>query len=115
MPGEHILHPHGDLDAATVEDVRQHWSAVVAQHRPDRVVLDLADVTFVDSMGLSAVVMLRNRQAAHGGALVIVNASAMTAKILQVTGLDQIIDVTRADPGLDPTRTRQDSPHRSSV
>src|SRR3954469_23199772 len=51
MAGEFTLHPQGDIDVATVEQQRGQWLEAVEQRRPQRLVIDMTDVTFLDSTG----------------------------------------------------------------
>ncbi len=101
MTVEYTLHPQGELDVATVEGLRQQWLEEVDARRPDRLVVDMTDVTFLDSTGLGAIVALQRRQRPHGGVVAITNAGPMVAKVLQLTGMHLTMEVNGAAP---PTR-----------
>ncbi len=90
-----MLQPSGDIDIAAVDDLRDQWNAV-ASERPDCIVIDLRDVTFVDSTGLGLFVGLLKRQGEHGGRVVLRGADARTAKILRITGLDAVFPDAQA-------------------
>jgi anti-sigma B factor antagonist len=54
------------------------------------VTLDLGDVAFIDSSGLRALVVGHKALEERGGTLVVANPSSMTARLLEVTGLDAL-------------------------
>jgi anti-sigma B factor antagonist len=97
---ELVVRPRGELDIARAEALREEWSRAIAAEQPDRFVIDLADVTFLDSSVLAAIVRVHERQREHGGELVVVNASRRIAKIFEITGLRAVLHVNRtAQPG----------------
>jgi anti-sigma B factor antagonist len=53
-------------------------------------VLDMSEVTFLDSTGLSALISGRNRCRAKGGDLTLRGPSPAAWKVLTITGLDQV-------------------------
>ena len=55
-----VIAPEGELDIAHVGDFRAALSAAAAEHET-AVVVDLSDVSFIDSSGLGALVELHNR------------------------------------------------------
>ena len=67
MNEEVVLRPEGELDLAGVEPLRVTWFTLAETVAPDRVVVDLAHVSFADATFVGLVVGLRRRQAAHGG------------------------------------------------
>jgi anti-anti-sigma factor len=100
MAGEYTLHPQGEIDAATVEQQRGQWLAEVEERRPQRLVIDMTDVTFLDSTGLGAIVALQRRQRAHGGLVAIANATPPVERILQLTGMHLTMEVNGSAPGV---------------
>jgi anti-anti-sigma factor len=98
LAGEYTLHPQGDIDVATVEQQRGQWIEAIEQRRPQRLVIDMTDVTFLDSTGLGAIVALQRRQRAHGGIVAIANASPAVEQVLQLTGMHLTMEVNGAAP-----------------
>jgi anti-anti-sigma factor len=98
MAGEFTLHPQGDIDVATVEQQRGQWLEAVEQRRPQRLVIDMTDVTFLDSTGLGAIVALQRRQRAHGGVVAIANAAPSVQQVLQLTGMHLTMEVNGTAP-----------------
>jgi anti-anti-sigma factor len=90
----------GELDVATG---RQLVAAVQERCPPGHpVVLDLSNVTFCDSSGLTAMLNLRARAGGTAVDLVIRNPHQRVRDVLEVTGVDQIVTV-QTDNGADTT------------
>jgi anti-anti-sigma factor len=60
------------------------------------VTLDLGSVAFIDSSGLRALVVGHKALEERGGALVVANPSPTAARLLEVTGLDELFRGTAA-------------------
>ena len=84
--GEAIVAVTGDLDLATAGDLRRRLSGVIENDQGD-VVLDMSDVTYMDSSGLSVVLEVRDVLQRQGRTLVIARPSAPVATILKLCGL----------------------------
>jgi anti-sigma B factor antagonist len=76
------------LDAAAAPQFREHISARLTE-RPDRVLLDMRPVQFVDSTGLGVLVSLLKMMAA-GGKIAIVGANESVRRLLAMTKLDTL-------------------------
>jgi anti-sigma B factor antagonist len=75
----------GELDAATVPGVRNRISDAIAV-ASESLVLDLAQVTFIDSLSLGVLVQARNLCAAYGLALALRAPSYRVQRILELSG-----------------------------
>ena len=60
------------------------------QNAPGRLVLDLDDVTFIDSTGIGALVELGHSATDADGALVLRNPSHRVLRILEISGLADV-------------------------
>ncbi len=91
-PQSIVVHPAGEIDYSSLEPLREALlDARVAG--VDHVVVDLADVTFLDSQGLAVILYAHQRQRSAGGALVLRNARAETMRLLEITNLRTVIEV----------------------
>jgi anti-anti-sigma factor len=81
------------VDLAVVERLRGDWYAVLDERLPDRVIVDLRDVTFMDSQGLSVLAGVAKRQQSRGGKVAVCNASTQIAKLLTLTGLHRAVEI----------------------
>lgn len=77
----------GALDALTARSVRPVIDDVVAR-RPRRVVVDLEDLTLLDSFGVGLIVSLFKRLKAYGAELVVVGAHDQPLTVLRVLKLE---------------------------
>ena len=83
----------GDLDPHTAPQVHDAIDAVVGTDGVTHVALDLAGIAFIDSSGLRAFVAGREVLAQAGIEMALRNPSANTRRLLDITGLGEIIEV----------------------
>lgn len=93
-----VIAVRGEVDLFTAPELKQAISDAIEGGRT-RVVVDLAQTTFLDSSGLGVLVGALQRLRDRGGALSIVNVDAAIARTFSITGLDQILAIreTRED------------------
>lgn len=84
----------GELDPATAPQLDKEIERVLsAGPTVQRLVLDLDGLTFLDSSGLRVFVTARQAVGAQGGELALRSPSPNTLRLLEVTGLGEIITV----------------------
>lgn len=89
--GTRVVTLRGELDAHDAPALRTMFSeAVEGAPAEPRVVLDLAQVTFLDSTALGCIVGLLRRVGEAEGELRVVLPGAPTVRIFEITGLDAI-------------------------
>jgi anti-anti-sigma factor len=76
----------GEIDMSTTEHLGRSLSSALDQRRP-AVVVDLADVTFIDSTGIAELVRARNRALADNTSLTVINCQSIVRRVLEVTGM----------------------------
>ena len=81
----------GELDLYTASAVRSALLESV-ERQPARLVVDLADVTFIDSTTLGALVEARSRLASRG-AFILAAPGLETRRALEVSGLHRHFEV----------------------
>lgn len=79
----------GDLDLAAHDTLRRCIESCSAR-RPC-VVLDVAEVTFMDSTGLNALVWAHRRLGDRPGAVILRNPSRAVVRVLEIAGLTDTI------------------------
>jgi anti-anti-sigma factor len=101
-----IVTAAGEIDISTVARLRETLFDLAASGRP--LVVDLDQVTFIDSSGLAALVGTAKRAEAHGGSLHVACGRPRIRQLFDLTGLDRRIPLARtldealAAPGPQP-------------
>jgi anti-sigma B factor antagonist len=99
---ELLLHVAGALDAYTAPDLRAELDAVLAADAPpSTLVLDLGGLGFLDSTGLRVLVETHSALAARHGTLRLRNATATTRRLLDITGLSEVLVVEDLGEGVE--------------
>jgi anti-sigma B factor antagonist len=81
---------HGELDMLTVDNLRQ-LLATACIGDPDRVVVDLNDVPFVDVLSLSTILATADSLRDRGAALTVVGASSAVRRICSLLNADDVL------------------------
>jgi anti-sigma B factor antagonist len=79
----------GEIDISTVIPLRERLLEVATSGAP--LVVDLEQVSFIDSVGLAMLVGAAKRADAHGGSLQVVCALPKVRQLVRLTGLDRRI------------------------
>ncbi|MGR6321398.1 STAS domain-containing protein [Micromonospora soli] len=88
LPGGVIqIAPRGEIDVDTAYEVREAIAEVLAKGRPSRIELNMRLVTFIDSVGISAMVAGFQTAEVSGVKLVVTEPSRFVHRQLWVTGL----------------------------
>jgi anti-sigma B factor antagonist len=83
----------GEVDAATAPKMTEIGTLSLHQSLADRLVIDLAACTFMDSTGIGAIIQLRNTATGLSKDVVLSNVSERVARVLAITGLDTVLTV----------------------
>jgi anti-sigma B factor antagonist len=78
---------HGEIDVATVPELDRLLRDVVDRRRGETIRVDMADVTFIDSSGLGALVSALKRARDDQGTIVVENIEGAPRKVFEITGL----------------------------
>lgn len=88
----------GEADIAVADEIERLGTASLAEPSTFELVLDLHDVTFMDSTALGAVIELQNLAKRLQKHFRLARPSARVQRILQVTGLSDAFDVAVESP-----------------
>jgi anti-sigma B factor antagonist len=95
--GVRLLAPAGDLDLYVSGDLRQQIFSAVADG-VERLVVDLLDVSFIDSTALGVLADAAKRLRANAGSLAIVCRDRNILKVLEITGLSRLFRIYDSIP-----------------
>ena len=92
VDGVTVIRLNGALDARSVNDFRERISALISAGAT-RFVVDGAQLRFVDSMGLGALIYLRRFARQGKGDVRIASAGRELTELLDISGLRTIFEV----------------------
>ena len=91
-----ILTLSGRLDASAAPGIAT-WLEETVQGQPSNIVVDLGNVTFIDSTGLAILVKGMRRCRQQGGELVLCGLQQPVRVIFELTRLDQAFGIFSTD------------------
>jgi anti-sigma B factor antagonist len=83
----------GELDAHTAPLLAEAVDHV-GEGAPDKILVDLGEVSFIDSAGLGGLLRVRNAALESGVPFVVVNRSDVVNRLIELTGLDELLGPT---------------------
>ncbi|HWD24467.1 MAG TPA: STAS domain-containing protein [Acidimicrobiales bacterium] len=86
--GHPVLFVYGEVDVLTAPRVHEALSSIIAEGHTS-VLVDMANVTFIDSSGLTALVVAHRHLDDAGGELRLVSVPESVGKVFAIAGLDE--------------------------
>ena len=86
-----IAAPSGELDHHQAERLRTQIDAVYDKSSCRHILLNMSEVTFMDSSGIGMIIGRYKNAEASGGRLIVSNMSENISRIFDVSGLAKII------------------------
>ena len=90
--GETVLHAAGELDVNTAPDLRERLARLV-NDGVRTIVVDLGEVTFVDSTALSVLVSALKRLRQADGDLELAAPNPSVRRVFEITGLTRLFTI----------------------
>jgi anti-sigma B factor antagonist len=84
---------HGEIDVQNVDQVRVSLVEAL-EPRPGTIVVDLAELSFIDSTGLGAIIFGFQRARDQGVAFRLAHPSRGVRQILVLSGLLEVVELT---------------------
>ena len=81
----------GDVDMGTAPEFEDRLAHAVENGQGESLVVDLTEVSFIDSTGLNALVRAFERQRLAGNSAALVSTDPRVAMILEVARLDRVL------------------------
>src|SRR4051794_2982590 len=95
----------GEIDMATSDEVVAAVTTALSSHGPRTLYVDLAEVRFMDSSGINALVRCRACVAERGCRLVVTNPQPIVYRVLEITGVLEALAVTPGPAAAEPVET----------
>jgi anti-sigma B factor antagonist len=90
--GVPVLNARGEIDVATAPEFHEALAEMIS-HTPQLVIVNLTDVSFIDSTGLGVLVGALRDVRTTGGDLRLVVTQPQIIKLLELTGLDNVFEI----------------------
>jgi anti-anti-sigma factor len=89
---------HGELDLATAPQLRE--TTATANHDNERLIIDLSQATFIDSVGICALVEAGRRSTHRGIGLVVITTSGSSVeRTLTIVEADSVLPIIHERDG----------------
>jgi anti-sigma B factor antagonist len=82
----------GEIDLHVSPTVTASLNEVIDK-KPDRLVVDLADVSYIDSAGLAALIQAMQKVEGYGGKLMLAGLQETVRSIFELSRLDQVFQI----------------------
>lgn len=83
-----------EIDHHTASGLRERIDARLFEHRPELLILDFSGVRFMDSSGLGLIIGRSEVAAAIGASVRLTGLSPAVTRLLRLSGLERIKNVT---------------------
>ena len=83
----------GELDHHAARELMESIDRLLEQVLPARTLLDLGELSFMDSSGIAVVLRAKRRMEALSGTLMVVNIPRQAARVLETAGLSRYVDL----------------------
>lgn len=83
----------GELDHHAARELMESIDRLLEQVLPARTLLDLGELSFMDSSGIAVVRRAKRRMEALSGTLMVVNIPRQAARVLETAGLSRYVDL----------------------
>jgi anti-anti-sigma factor len=87
-----VIAPSGILDASQGEALREEFMTAIAQG-VTQFQLDMEQISFMDSAGFGALVMILKKIREAGGQLTLTDVQHQVRLVLELTGMDKVFTI----------------------
>ncbi|MDT0330190.1 STAS domain-containing protein [Nocardiopsis lambiniae] len=88
----------GEIDLATAPAMRDRLADAARDEDCECLVVDLADVVFLDASGVGALVAVRRILAERGSRMVLARPRPAVVRVLRILGMDRVFEIVPAPP-----------------
>ena len=86
-----------EIDHHVVEKLRRKADYEIETHIPRKVIFDFNNVTFMDSAGIGLILGRYKNISILGGTLELINVTETVKKILNMSGVNKLINITKEE------------------
>lgn len=89
--GALVVRPRGELDLGVADELRNKMERALDENPVRHLVINLENVSFIDSSGLGVILGRYKKVAMSGGRVSLVKASPQVRKVMEMSGLLRIM------------------------
>lgn len=86
----------GEMDHHNAKELRGEVDSLILEYRPQRVVLDLSEISFMDSSGLGFIMGRYSLAKELGASLVLRAPTPAVMKIITLAGMERMIKIEKS-------------------
>jgi anti-sigma B factor antagonist len=87
-----VLPLKGEIDLHVSPSVAASLNQMI-EKKPERMVVDLSDVTYIDSAGLASLIEAMQKVESYGGKFVLAGLQETVRSIFEISRLDQVFQI----------------------
>lgn len=87
-----VCYVEGEIDINTSPSVKKQFDKLISEKTP-KIIVNLANVNYVDSSGLATLVEILKNMRSYGGKLKLSNMSAKIKSLFEITKLEKLFDI----------------------
>jgi len=87
-----VLPLKGEIDLHVSPSVTASLNSMI-EKKPERLVVDLSDVTYIDSAGLAALIGAMQKVEGYGGKFLLAGLQETVRSIFEISRLDQVFQI----------------------
>lgn len=94
-----IVRVKGELDLAVADRFREEMEEKLQQEKLKNLIVDLGEVSFIDSSCLGVILGRYKRLSEQGGTVAIIRAQPQVRRVLELSGIMRIMGIYRDEKG----------------
>src|SRR5262245_59111296 len=107
---QNVLSLRGEIDLHVLPAVTESLNTII-EKKPDRIVIDLSRVTYIDGAGMATLIQAMQKVKAYGGEFLLAGPRETRRSIFGTSGLDNIFrifpDVDAALAAIQPSEKKE--------
>jgi anti-sigma B factor antagonist len=88
-----VIEPHGEIDLVTAPNLKAALDAVL-EEGARCVLVDFADVAFLDSKGIGVLLSVQRKLRRRDGKLIVVCDDPLIRRVFEIGGLTEVLNIT---------------------
>ena len=91
--GRLTIYLHGELDQHEVRKSMEAIERLLDEYLPRSCILDLTDLSFMDSSGIALILKLHRRMVERSGRAWVENAAQQPLRVIDASGIERLIKI----------------------